>query len=443
MHQETIQNIPSAERINGKTNVFDVLNRLIPVLIGIFVFFNSFPHTTAIKEIALYLALLFVIVLVVAKKTEFTLKTPLTIPFLLFLAWSVVGIFFTSNRANTIHDIYAHYIKYLVVFFILVNFFCTGQRCRKLIWILALSAALFSIGGTIFFYGMEGHPFSDRVGFKEMSSNYLGFVTIPGLILMLGLIISGQGWPERILLLLSFSWTFLSTLLTQTRGAMIALVASVMIAAWGRWKVFLLAGFFLLGFLIFFPGRVQHNIFAPTELLADHRVSINRLSLEIIRDYPITGFGFGMQIYNNREMLLKYNERVPEKYRQTPERLSETPHNTYLDLAMRVGWVGFGLFLYIIAVFCKMAWQTAVRGKTEFTRKWGLLITACAVSYLIQAFFADATFGPQAIMFYVILALMTIVWRLNEEGSGHCVLPATGHGRDSRESDLPNPDGRR
>jgi O-antigen ligase len=171
-------------------------------------------------------------------------------------------------------------------------------------------------------------------------------------------------------------------------------------------------------------------------------MSINRLTLEIIRDYPIVGVGFGMQFYGDREILLKYNERVPVQYRQQPTMLSETPHNTYLDIAMRVGWVGFGLFIYIIAVFFKMAWQTALRGNTEITRTWGLLLAACMVSYLIQAFFADATFGPQAIMFYVLLALMTIVWKLNENDAGHRVVFAPGHDPDTVERNLQSREGR-
>jgi O-antigen ligase len=325
-----------------------------------------------------------------------------------------------------------------------VNFFRTERQFRMLVWVMALSAALFSIGGMFSFYGMEGHPLSVRFGFKEMSSNYLGFVTIPGLVLMLGLIVSAGGWPERVFLSLAFLWTILSTLLTQTRGAMLGLVASVVIATWGRWKIFLLVGSLLLGFLIFSPGSLkQRYLFDTGDVLSNHRVSINHLTLEIIRDYPIMGVGFGMQIYNDREMLLKYNERVPEKYRQPLEILTPTPHNLYLDIAMRVGWIGFGLFMCIVAVFFKMAWQTAVRGKSEFTRTWGLLLTACMVSYLIQAFFADAAFGPQAVTFYVILALMTIVWKVNEKGAGHRVLPAPGHDHDSLERDLPNQDDRR
>jgi len=425
--QNIIENNPSAERSDRKIVVFHYLDRLIPILIGIFVFFNSIPHTTAIKEITLYLALLFILVLAVIKKTGFTLKTPLTIPFLLFLVWSAAGIFFTSNIPNTIHDILKHYVKYLAVFFILVNFYQTERRFRILVWLMGLSAAVFSIGGMIFFYGMEGHPLSDRLGFNEMSSNYLGFVIIPGLILMLGLSVVARGLPERIFLLLACLWTALSILLTQTRGALISLVAATLIALWGRWKTLFLVGGLMLGFLIFFPSSLtQRYVLDMDKLRSEERVSINQLTLEIIKDHPIVGVGFGMQIYQDREMLLKYNKRVPERYRQ--ESPNPSPHNTFLDIAMRTGWVGFCLFLYMIAVFFKMAWQMAVRGATDFARTWGLLLAACMVSYLVQAFFADATFGPQAITFYLILALMTIVWKKTLQENGAAPIPITGTG---------------
>jgi len=354
----------------------------------------------------------FVIVLAIVKKTKFTLKTPLTTPFLLFLIWSAAGIFFTANQSNTIHDILKHYIKYLIVFFMLVNFYQTERQFRILVWIMVLSTALFSIGGMVFFYGIEGHPLSDRFGFKEMSINYLGFVIIPGIILIFGLMISARAWLEKILFSLSLLWTVLSILLTQTRGTFIGLVLAVSIAMYGRWKNLLLAGCILLGFLVLSPlSPTKRDLFDAEKLLRNERVSMNKLTMEIIKDHPVMGVGFGMQFYQDREMLLKYNERVLEKYRQEPGSIVPSPHNTYLDIAMRTGWVGFCLFLYVIAVFFKMAWQTAVRGANDFARTWGLLLAACMVSYLAQAFFADATFGPQAIIFYIILALMTIVWR--------------------------------
>ena len=35
--------------MGNSQNVFEVLKQSVPVLIGIYIFFNPFPHTTAIK----------------------------------------------------------------------------------------------------------------------------------------------------------------------------------------------------------------------------------------------------------------------------------------------------------------------------------------------------------------------------------------------------------
>ncbi|HRR42843.1 MAG TPA: hypothetical protein P5244_16545, partial [Syntrophales bacterium] len=176
MTQPKTQITHSEEEAAGGKPPFDHINRLVPVLIGIFVLFISIPHTTAIKEITLYAALFCILVLFFAGQTDFTLNTPLTLPFAFFLVWAVMGVFFSLNKPNTIHDIYAHYLKYLAVFFIVVNFYRTESRFRILVRIVALSAAVFALGGMISFYGIEGRPLSDRLGFEEMSSNYLGFI---------------------------------------------------------------------------------------------------------------------------------------------------------------------------------------------------------------------------------------------------------------------------
>lgn len=419
MKRVTVKTILNTITAGERATAFDYIDKVIPVLMGIFVFFNSIPHTTAIKEISFYLSCLFVIVLACGKKVDYRFKTPLTIPFLLLLAWSCLGFFFALNRPNTIHDIYTHYIKYILVYFLLINFFGTEHRCRILIWIVALSAALFSIGAMIMFYGLERNPFTQRLGFRDMSANYLGFVTIPGLILTLGLVFSSRHLREKVFLSLAFSSTTLATLLTQTRGALIAVIVSVALALWGRWKCLLLIGFGLIVYLVYSPGFLKDRILMEShDLVNNYRVSINRLSLEIISDHPIIGIGFGMQTYADRTLLLTYNEKVPERYRQPLDTLTPCPHNLYLDIAVRVGWVGLGLFFFILAVFFRMAWQTAVQGKTNFIKTWGQLLAGCMLSYLIQAFFADAAFGPQAIMFYTVLALMTILWTLDDKGAG-------------------------
>ena len=103
--------------------IFQWLNKSIPVLIGIFIFFNPFPHTTAVKEICFYLSVLIVLILYLFKKKDFDFKTPFMLSFALFVSWSFLGLFFALDKNNSIHDFYSHLMRYIILYFILINLF--------------------------------------------------------------------------------------------------------------------------------------------------------------------------------------------------------------------------------------------------------------------------------------------------------------------------------
>lgn len=107
------------EKVKKGDRVFELLKQSIPILMGIFLFFNPFPHTTTIKEICFYLSAFIVLLLLVFKKVDFSFKTPLAIPFALFVLWSFTGLFFALNKPNSIHDFYAHLLEYLAFYYIL------------------------------------------------------------------------------------------------------------------------------------------------------------------------------------------------------------------------------------------------------------------------------------------------------------------------------------
>ena len=130
---------------NNVFKIFDFLNQSVPVLIGIFIFFNPFPHTTAFKEISFYLSVFIVVVLILFGRTEFSFKTPLLVPFGLFVFWAFIGIFFALNKENTIHDFYSHLIRYVILYFIIINFFNSKKRLICLSWIIIISSTVFFI----------------------------------------------------------------------------------------------------------------------------------------------------------------------------------------------------------------------------------------------------------------------------------------------------------
>ena len=91
------------------------------------------------------------------------------------------------------------------------------------------------------------------------------------------------------------------------------------------------------------------------------------------------------------------------------------PLNSFADVAVRTGVVGLALFLVVYVVFVRLCWSIIRHGKNDYIREWGGCIMATFIGVFVQELFADGMFGPQAIVFYTILAMITILWHLNAE----------------------------
>ncbi|MDQ7838424.1 MAG: O-antigen ligase family protein [Thermodesulfobacteriota bacterium] len=399
-------------KLNGKA--INSLNISIPLLMGIFLFFNPFPHTTTIKEICFYLSAFIVLLLLVFKKTAFSFKTPLSIPFTLFVLWSFFGLFFALDKPNSIHDFYAHLLKYLAFYYLLVNFFNTKKRLGVLIWIIILSAAAFSTWAITYFYFFLGNDIATQLGlgFTEIPINIIGIVTLFAIILSLYLFRQVTNVYRKTFLVICLIITSLATLLTQTRGTLLAMVFSLTILSLKNKKVLMVFTVSLLIAIAFLPVRHRLNMEnIINKLRDDPRTGIAYNFIEVIKDYPITGIGFGMQTYADEKLLDKYNARVPTNYRQPIA--YKAPHNLLIDVAVRLGLVGLVLYLYIIFAFIQMGWKKIKYGKDDFIRSWGRCLMAAFVAVFIQGMFENTHSGPPAIVLYAILAMMTILWRLN------------------------------
>lgn len=407
-------------------NIFEFLNQGIPILMGIFLFFNPFPHTTTIKEICFYLSTFIVLLLLVFKKATFSFKTPLSIPFALFVLWSFVGLFFALNKPNSIHDFYAHLLEYIAFYYILVNSFNTRKRLVGLIWVTILSAAAFSIWAITYFYFFLGNDISTQLGlgFTEIPINIIGIVTLFAIILSLYLFRQKTNIYRKTSLVICLIITSLATLLTQTRGTLLAMVFSLTILSLKNKKVLMVFTVSLLIAIAFLPVRhrlTMENII--NKLRDDPRTGIAYNFIGVIKDYPITGIGFGMQTYADEKLLAKYNARVPANYRQPVP--YKAPHNLLIDVAVRLGLVGLALYLYIIFAFIRTGWKTIRHGRDDFIKSWGICLMAAFIAVFIQGMFENTHSGPPAIVLYAIFAMMTILWRLNMESDCRSDIKST------------------
>ena len=129
--------------------LLQVLANGVLCLLGIFIFFDPFPHTTSIQEISFYLSVFLFVLGIVLKKIPFSFKSPLSLPFALFTLWAGLGLFFALDLENSLHDFYSHLLKYLMLYFMLINMFSTKKRLMWLSWIIIISATVFCVGAVM------------------------------------------------------------------------------------------------------------------------------------------------------------------------------------------------------------------------------------------------------------------------------------------------------
>lgn len=411
---------------SAREKIWRTLGYSIPVLVGVFLFFVPFPHTTAIKEICFYLAIAISLVLILSKRQSFMFKTPLAYPLILFFLWSLLSIFWSVNVENSISDVRKHLLNHIILYFLLINAFHSRQRLGSLAWIVVLSATVFSVIGMIFYYMISGasietvrfgHILNSVNVSTELPVNFIGTLTVFAVILCLHLYFQERAVYRRVLIMACLIPIGMATLLTQSRGTFLALIVvlTLLVFIKARKSAFLLLLAMILVIVMVTPlkNRLGGGIQNLTE-----RVHINYITCDVIKDHPLLGIGFGMQTFINDIGKESYVRQAPAGYRPVE---IYTPHNWLLDITVRLGLIGLLLFFYILFVVGKMCWEIIRYPRNLYIRDWGLSTAAAFVGYFIIGMAEPVfLFRASATVFFIILALITILWHLNQETQGDC-----------------------
>jgi len=423
MRNELHENNLSAD-VGRSEKVFNLLNFSIPLLMGIYVFINPLP-LSALSEVCFYLSVLSLLILLGFRKTSFSLRSPLTLPFVLFSFWAVIGLFFTLDFENTLHDLRRHLLNYLILFYLLINYFNSQKRLEILSVLVISGATVSSLGTVISYYFIDGFPFSSRLGiganFRDMPCIYIGFITLPAIVLAFNRVQYSKSITNTLLCALAIVVLVSTTLLTQSRGALFGFLAGLIILCFNNRKYFIvLISVLILALLV--PGLMGR--FDPERMIHDERNKTNHLAMEVFKLHPITGVGYGMQIYTKPNLvdLEKMNSQFPPEYRQA--KVIAQPHNTIMDVAVRTGIVGLVLYLSILFASFLLLWKTYRMTTNNYFRSWTFCLAASYMSYLVPALFTDTTYGARAIIFYIMLAMMTILWNLVRHEKTLAVIPS-------------------
>lgn len=404
---------------NKHDRFFTILHSCVILLLGIFIFCMPFPYTTAVTNISFYLAILITIILIIFDPTAFIFKTPLTYPLIAFFLWSLLSVLWALNVENTINDVRGHLLNHIVIYFLLINFFNSRKRLEALGWIIVFSAATFSVLGMIYYYIILGNPVqSIRLGgltaegvhvSTELPVNMIGTLNITAIFFCLYFFLKAPSLYQRIKISFYALASLAAIILTQCRGTLAALAFAGGTLLLKTKKKLLPLFLFAIVILIFFtPLKYRLNNISLSE-----RLKINYVAYEVLKDYPLKGIGYGLMTFHTKINKGAYMDKLPKKYK--PEQIVG-PHNLLLDITVRLGIIGLILFLIILFVFTEMCWKTIRQAENTEIRRWGVCLTIAFLAYFIMGLVEPLfILTAPAMIFYIIMAMITILSRLNYE----------------------------
>lgn len=374
------------------------------------VFLNPFPHINSLIEILYYTAIALTLWLTVSPTTRPDFRSPLILPFLLFFAWALASVFWAFDRENTAHDVYGHLLKHIMLYFMLISFFVKKEHFLVLVWSVIASTTILSLSAIIYSYVIVNNPISYRVNIAKIGTNRIAQYCLIGALLSLFYIPVADKWRKKTALIICFLISMSSVILSYSRACLLALVIGCLFFIFftkTNLKKPLIGATVLIIAVSISIFSLSPDIRDRFRISNDERTRIYITSLEMIKNKPIAGLGYGMQSFKQNYFI--FNKFSPQKFVSQFD--YSHPHNIFLDMMIRLGFVGLALFCWIFFRVFKMGRELTVNGKDPFVKHWGLAITSCFIALFTVGFFGIILNFRNSVLLYTLMAMMTILWK--------------------------------
>jgi len=322
------------------------------------------------------------------------------------LAWSVVTLPVSSLPEFSEKVLLDEYLKVVGVFWLFGNIVTTLGRLRMVAWAFTLTAVPLAATGVWDFFShrvvQTGLGLDRIVGYDSpltADPNDLAMVLNLILPLTVGLFLISRRRAARLLLAGLVALEAGAVVFTFSRGGFLTLAALFVIYLrtlnkTGEWKWAVAALLLAVAAVPLLPRTYVDrlstiaNINADTTGSAQERLDNNRIALAFVLSHPLAAAGLGM----NGLVIYQLHQAEGK-----PARLLWV-HNTFLEYAVDLGWLGLGLFLLLL-VSC-YGCAVRVRGRcagAPAQRDLAVLAEAIRISIVggvVSAFFLPAAYQP-------------------------------------------------
>jgi O-antigen ligase len=254
-----------------------------------------------------------------------------------------------------------------------------------------------------------------RLALKNTSINWIGYIALASLISSLFKFEDAKNIYLRALLVLSI---LVSTILIiQSLGSFLGLFFSLVILVFCKKKMVSIYSFLLIIFLILaisygwtISNRVNMEVLEQ-KIHYEQRKGIWLLYMEVIKDHPIKGIGYGLEMWQYDEFWNKYAERIPKSDLPDDIRyLNHDPHNMFLSIAVHLGIVGLMFFLYLLFTAARHCINLYRKGRTPFIRNYAICSLSLLAGYVVKSLFEEGLSHISIVLFYTILSMITCLY---------------------------------
>ena len=387
---------------------------IVALSLGLLVFLNPLPYLFSLKEICFYLPMGLFLASLAVRRPRLLLKTPLSTALLLFTAWAAIGVPAALDPGASLRDFGTHWLRYLLFYYLVVNLFRTPGRLEFLGRALLVSGLIFCASIWIGWYVVEGNALDTRLGmtWARLANALNGLTTVLTLILALHhLLRRTPSLPWQRAMMAGAVLALVVSLMAQSRSTILGMIAALLVLLIDRRR--LLLGLLLATAVFVAVMPIRRHFFTSGDHY-DVRLGLLCFYGEMIKDYPMTGIGFSLDTMRQPSQIDPdvYLPRIPERYRNPPHPYL-WPHNLLLDVAVRTGLIGAGLFVMVLIQALRIASGLMRHGRTAYVRDWARCLLAALAMFVVKALFEPVFTHYAETILFTVLSMITILWSID------------------------------
>ena len=327
-----------------------------------------------------------------------------TVVWIVFVIWmNVTTLFALAPDASMIE--WDRVMKIQFFSFVSLMLMYGRDRINYLIIVIVVSIGLYSVKGGLFaFFGGTGRVYGPSGGFFE-DNNSMGLAAVMMLPLMVYLYSIANKRYLRYAMIAVIGLTILAILSTQSRGAFLAVSATVAYLWYRSTKKTLIGIVILCAAPIFWFSMSDHwhERMASIKTYEEDGSAMGRINAwefayNVAVDRPIVGGGFRVFQPENFEI-----------YAPDPENFHDA-HSIYFEILGEHGFIGLTLFLMLGFLTYLAAGQVMKSTRWHDDLKWanllGRMMQACLVAYATGGLFLGLAYWDLYYHFIVIVVLL-------------------------------------